>query len=259
MIQQISHKLCASKHFILFLLLAIMTAALAACSDQQEFDQAVASAFQTQVALGVEAAHMTQTAIAEQIQQTATTEYARTPSPTNTFTPTETKLPTLTPTLTPSLTPTETPTATPTVANANVITENTIIYYLTLIGTGGTIGCGDSLIKLSTGQNRSGDLAADLKVALDRIFSAGQTSGGTYNATFPSTLKVSEVKITEDGTAVVHFSGAYVKPENSCDASRYRSQVWTTALQFSEIKRFEPYVGNSLLGDRLAVYSDGGN
>ena len=87
----------------------------------------------------------------------------------------------------------------------------------------------------------------------------GQTSGGTYNATFPSTLKVNEVKITPEGTAVVYFSGSYVKPESSCDASRYRSQVWATALQFGEIKRFEPYVGNSLLGDRLAVYSDGNN
>ena len=99
MIQRRSHTPFTYKRFILLLLLAIMPVTLAACSSQQELDQAVASAFQTQVALGVEAAHMTQTAIAEQIQQTVTAEYALTPSPTNTFTPTETELPTLTPTL----------------------------------------------------------------------------------------------------------------------------------------------------------------
>jgi hypothetical protein len=259
MTQRISQKLFAYKHFILFLMLAIMTAALAACSPQQELDQVVASAFQTQVALGVKAAHMTQTALAEQIQQTTTVEEALTPSPTNTVIPTETELPTLTATLPPSLTPTETPTPTPTNANAGVIPENAIVYYLTLVDTGGTIGCGDSLIKLSTGQYRSGDLAADLKVGLDTIFKVGQYSGGTFNATFPSKLWVDDVKITQEGTAVVNFSGSYVKPESSCDASRYRSQVWATALQFEEIKRFEPHVGNSLLGDRLAVYSDGNN
>ena len=169
---------CTYKLFIWLLLLTF----LAACSTQQELDQAVAAAFQTQVALAVEATQMNQTAIAEQIQQTAAAEKALTPSPTSTFIPTETELPTLTPTLTPSLPPTEipthTPTETPTNANAGAIPENAIVYYATLVGTGGTVGCGDSLIKLSTGHYRSGDLAADLKVALDTIFSAGQYAGG---------------------------------------------------------------------------------
>jgi len=234
---------------------------LPACGTQSGTNPKVMASIATQVAQAVE---MTRTADADQAERARQTEMAAslTPSLTSTASATATEVPTETPTASPTSTETPTPTPTETLTPTTVpwgyIPENAIIFYLTSVGTGGPIGCGDSLVKLSTGQIRTGNLAADLKVALDAIFRSGHYVGGLYNATYPSSLQVGGVDFNQTtGVAIVQLSGSYSKPESACDASRYRSQVWGTALQFDEIARFIPWVGNSLLGDRLAVYSDG--
>jgi len=242
------------------LALVLLTLILTACSSETKINPAQDEIIHTRVALAISETRAAQTEVVKITQKTLETLQALTL--TATFPPTVTEMPTHTPSPTPSYTPSETPTltptATPTNLGAGIIPEDAIIFYLTLLGTGGSVGCGDSLLKMTTGQARTGDLAADLKVALDRIFTVGQYAGSVYNATYPSRLQVDRVNITLDGTAVVYFSGSYEKPADGCDASRYRSQVWATAMQFKEIKRFEPWVGNALLGDRLSVYSDGG-
>lgn len=198
-----------------------------------------------------------ETAIAEYTQAAASPTPLATATHTATATDLPTQIPTPSPTFTktPSLTPTETPT------NTQIpwgIPEDAIIYYLVSLGTGGPVGCGDSLVKVSTGHRRTGDTAADLTVALNAIFATGQYLGGLFNATYPSSLRVADVDLSADGLAIVKLAGSYVKPTTSCDASLYRSQVWGTALQFKEIIRFQPHAGNALLGDRLAIFSDGG-
>ncbi len=244
------------------LILAILIIILAGCTTTKNLNEAQVVSIHTQVAQAIHATRTVQTALETQSHQTIEAEKALTPSPTVSPPAMATDLPTSTLTFTPSSTPTETPTPTasetPTSAYAGAIPENAIIFYLTILGTGGPVGCGDTLVKMTTGRSRTGDIAADLKIALDTLFSVGQYSGGAYNATFPSNLRVDQVNLTLDGTANVILSGSYVKPADGCDASRYRSQVWATALQFKEIVRFIPFVGNSLLGDRLAVYSDSG-
>ncbi len=181
--------------------------------------------------------------------------------PTATFT--ETPTPTLTASLTPSLTPTNTPTATPTETPTitplppGFIPEGAIKIYFVQVNTGGMIGCGDSLIPLWSGHVRSGDLATDLTIAMNSLFRSGQYYGGLYNATYPSSLQVTGVEY-DSRRVDLRMDGSYVKPADSCDASRYRSQVWATALQFEEIDDFTPWVRGALLGDLLAVYSDGG-
>lgn len=235
---------------------------LSACSNQSDSKEAQIASIHTQVAQLIHATQTAETKLEKYTQQTAEIRKSLSASPTDQASPTTTDLPTSTLTFTPILTPSETPSPTSTLTPTNIyageIPENAIYFYMTLLETGGNIGCGDSLVKLSTGRTKTGDLNTDLKIALDTLFSVGQYAGGTYNATFPSNLRVDQVNLTLDGTANVYLSGSYVKPATSCDASRYRSQVWATALQFKEIVRFIPYVGNSLLGDRLAVYSDGG-
>jgi hypothetical protein len=246
----------------------VMAAALllAACSQNNPSDEAVVSSIGTQAAssLGATSAAKTETAeetrLAE-ISWTPTASATFTPVPTDTATPTATYTPnpTETASATMTLTPTATPTETPVPVSSGYISDNVIVFYLTHLGTGGPIGCGDSLVKLSTGQVKTGDLATDLKIALDAEFSTGQYFGVFYNATYPSSLQVGGVDFSvSSGVAEVQLGGSYVKPESACDASRYRSQVWATALQFKEITRFIPWVGGSLLGDRLAVYSDSG-
>ncbi len=235
---------------------------LSGCSGNLGTNPAVMASIHTQVAQAEEATHQAQVAHAQETRDAATRVALLTPSATNTLEPSLTPSATLTvtpsPTVEPSATPSPTETATPTPAPWGYISEDAIVFFLTSIGTGGPIGCGDSLVRLTTGRTRSGDLAADLKVALDTLFSVGQYVGGLYNATYPSSLKVGGVDFNmSTGVASVQLSGSYVVPESSCDASRYRSQVWATALQFKQISRFIPWVGNSLLGDRLAIYSDG--
>jgi hypothetical protein len=235
---------------------------LAACSGALGTNPAVLASISTQAAMAVESTRQAQIANDQGTQSAATQVALLTPSATNTLepsaTPSITPTGTASPTLEPSATATSTETATPTQAPWGYIPEDAIVFYLTSLGTGGPVGCGDSLVRLTTGHVRSGDLAADLKVALDAIFSAGQYVGSLYNATYPSSLKVGGVDFNSaTGIASVQLAGSYVVPESSCDASRYRAQVWATALQFKEITRFIPSVGNSLLGDRLAIYSDG--
>ncbi len=181
---------------------------------------------------------------------TSTTTNTETPIPTSTYTNTPTNTPT------PSLTPTETPTDTPEPVTA-YFPENAIKFYLTHIGTGGPVGCGDSLVALATGHLRTGNIETDIKLAVDTVFSIGQYSGDLYNATYPSSLRVGGV-VLENGVATVELGGSYQKPKDACDASRYRAQVWSTILQFPEVTRAIPTYNNALLGDLLAVYSDSG-
>ena len=183
---------------------------------------------------------------------------SETPTATDTETPVPTATATNTPTktLTPSFTPTETPTETPKPVSA-YFPENVIKIYLTHLGTGGPVACGDSLVAISTGYVRTGDIETDIKLAVDTLFSIGQYSGALYNATYPSSLRVGGV-ILEKGVATVELGGSYQKPQDACDASRYRAQVWTTIQQFPEVTRAIPTYNNALLGDLLAVYSDSG-
>jgi hypothetical protein len=180
------------------------------------------------------------------------------PEPTNspTITLSNTPSQTNTPSETPSLTPTETATATST-KQFGYIPENAIVIYLTHIGTGGPVACGDSLVAVLTGHIRTGDIEKDIQLAVDTLFSIGQYSGWLYNATYPSSLRFGGVSFSK-GEAVVDLPGSYVKPKDACDASRYRAQVWTTIQQFPEVTRAIPRHRNSLLGDLLAVYSDSG-
>ena len=179
-----------------------------------------------------------------------------TPTDPPTETPTQTPSQTPTFTWTPSSTPTETPTLTATTA-FGYIPENAIVFYMTHVGTGGPVACGDSLVAIMTGHVRTGDIEKDIALAVDTLFSIGPYSGALYNATYPSSLRVGGVDMDKD-VAIVELGGSYQKPKDACDASRYRAQVWTTIKQFPEVNRAIPKIGGTLLGDLLAVYSDSG-
>ena len=179
--------------------------------------------------------------------QTATTTSTSTPSPT--FTPTTTITPTAT----------ETSTATPTATNTPVpqvgIPDNVIIKYLVLENTGGSTGCGDSLVPVSAGFVRTGDVKEDVKIALTSLFSTGtKYSGNLYNPLYQSKLRVTDVSFKKNtGNVTVHFTGSFTKPEDDCDKLLYRAQVWATARQFPEVKHATIWLNKYLLGDLLVV------
>jgi hypothetical protein len=195
------------------------------------------------------------------------TDISETQTPTISPSPTDTLLPVPTTTAeytttalsTQTQTPTSTPTETPTTTSkpySGSLPENAIVIYLTQLGTGGPVGCGDSLVPIMIGVERTGDLEKDIQLAVNALFSVGQYSLSLYNATYPSSLRFSGFHL-DKGEAIVEFGGSYVKPENACDASRYRAQVWTTIQQFPEVIRAIPKYKSALLGDLLSIYSDG--
>ena len=130
---------------------------------------------------------------------------------------------------------------------------NILRVYVTHLGTDGPIACGDSLIGLSAGMWRTGDVAKDITLALNALFASGQNIGAYHNATYPSSLRVSNVEyIKSESKAIITLTGSYVKPADYCEARRYREQVWATARQFPEVSRVVIWLDNGkLLGDLL--------
>lgn len=179
--------------------------------------------------------------------------------PTATATSTATSSPTQPPTAThtsaPSETATATPTetATPTSTYQPLLASQAIFKYLVHLGTGGNVGCGDSLVAVSTGHKPSGDTVNDVTLALNSLFSTGvKYVGDLYNPLFQSSLKVDRVDFKKfNGVAVIYLSGSFVKPKSNCDRSLYRAQVWATIRQFKEIKNITVVANKYLLGDLL--------
>ena len=182
-----------------------------------------------------------------------------TTTPTSTATNTPTDTPTSTATEAPTATATEEPTATET-ATATAVPQaaapsNVLVKYLVHQGTGGPIGCGDSLVSVSTGFLPTGDIKEDVKIALNSLFSTGSKYvGDFYNPLYQSNLRVASVKFKKSsGQLTIHLKGGFTKPKDECDKMLYRAQVWDTARQFPEVWRAYIWIGDLLLGDLLAV------
>ena len=180
-----------------------------------------------------------------------------TPTATNTSTPTATL--TMTPTKTSTPTPTEEPTATQTATNTAVsqagLPSNVIVKYLVLQGTGGSTGCGDSLVPVSAGFDRTVDVEEDVRIAITSLFSTGtQYAGNLYNPLFLSKLRVTDVSLNKGAANVtIRLTGSFTKPKEDCDKLLYRAQVWATARQFPEVKHATIWLNKYLLGDLLVV------
>ena len=208
--------------------------------------------------------------ISEQIEATpvptntplppANTPLPPTDTPTATVTNTSTATPTATATKTPTATATEEPTATQT-ATATAVPQaaapsNVLVKYLVHQGTGGSTGCGDSLVPVSTGLLPTGDIEQDAKIALNSLFSTGSKYvGNLYNPLYQSNLRVGKVKFKKSsGELTIYLNGGFTKPKDDCDKKLYRAQVWDTARQFPEVWRAYIWVNDKyLLGDLLVV------
>ena len=179
--------------------------------------------------------------------------------PTNTLlpTPTDTPIPptaTYTPTLTPlpSDTPLPTDTATATQPPPTPPADQAIHIYLVQTGTGGTTGCGDSLVKINTNQWRSGNMEQDIMTALKNLLVKRQWIAGFYNPVWLSNLDPVSVQI-KGGTAIVNLTGSYVRSGDPCDDRRVRDQIWATIRQFGGLQAVTVYLDGNLLGDILAA------
>jgi hypothetical protein len=188
------------------------------------------------------------------IPPTPTSSPTITPSQTPTFTATATE--TATASATPTNEPTPTNTATATTAPQAVASSNVLVKYLVHPGTGGSTGCGDSLVPVSTGFLPTGDIKEDVKIALNSLFSTGtKYVGNLYNPLYQSNLRVGKVDFKKStGELTIYLNGGFKKPKDDCDKKLYRAQVWDTARQFPEVWRAYIWVNDKyLLGDLLVV------
>ncbi len=152
----------------------------------------------------------------------------------------------------PALTPPPTPTGAP----ASNIGGDGIYYFLVAENTGGPFGCGDSLLYISTGIERTGDLEVDIPIALNALFSnSHEYYNGLYNPMHASSLRVEDVEPgPAEGEVTVWLRGDFAKPKDKCDSLRMRAQVWETIeIQFPEVQHAVPRVHNALLGDLLVT------
>ncbi len=197
-------------------------------------------------------------------------------SPTSTSPPpTETSSPTQTPTLTPSNTPTLQPSATPTLTSKATPTptasltplppatgtgafasasKHAVKIYFIRLKTGGTTGCGDSLVAVSSGVRISGDISEDVAAGLERLFSIKEKFiGALYNPLSISSIRVDKVDFdSRSGLITVYLRGTYRPSGDDCDHTRVKAQVWSTIRQFRGVEKTNVYLNGIPFGDRVS-------
>ncbi|MBC8506424.1 MAG: hypothetical protein ISR58_01575 [Anaerolineales bacterium] len=152
----------------------------------------------------------------------------------------------------PVLTPPPTPTGEP----ASNIGGDGIYYFMVAENTGGPFGCGDSLLYIAPGIERTGVLEVDITNALNALFSNNyQYYNGLYNPMHASSLRVEDVEPgPAEGETTVWLRGDFAKPKDKCDSLRMRAQVWETIeIQFPDVQHAVIRVHNALLGDLLVT------
>ncbi len=192
------------------------------------------------------------------VPSSPTSEPTQTPTSTP-VTPTETQtpLPSATPTLafTDTPVPTETSTASPTAAFflLPAAREGTVNIYFIQLNSG--IGaCGDRLIAIGSGEPVTGKTARDVTAGLNKLFSYRKMYyGELYNPQGASRFRVDDVSFDKKkGEIVVYLRGSFNRPEDPCENTRLKTQIWATISQFPEIEHEIVFLNRVLLGDLIS-------
>ena len=110
------------------------------------------------------------------------------------------------------------------------------------------IGCGDSMISVSTDRLKTGNTPNDIKIALNELFAitdANFGKGGMYNSIYQSDLEVASVDAA-NGDYTVNITGKVLKG-GTCDDPRFTEQIKRTITQFSDVKTVKIFVNNTEL------------
>jgi len=205
----------------------------------------------------------TQTQTAEPTNTAMPPTDTATPLPTATETASPTPLPpTNTPAPTATLPPTETETPTPTETSAAptisisypavpVVPDPMYVYFIRVdpVSAG---GCGFSSYGISAGFSRSSDVAKDVKLALEHLFSIKtEYYGSFYNPLYQSNIRVESVKM-KNGLITVNLRGTYVPADDDCGGTRVKAQIWDTIKQQRAVQTTNIYLNGIPFGDRLS-------
>lgn len=151
--------------------------------------------------------------------------------------------------------PVFTPEPTPTTPPLPTAVQKGVIYYLILKGTGGPVGCGDSLVPIYTGIPSSGDLEKDIHNSLHTLLKLKvKEFGGYYNPLHNAHLNTGDITFHKNsGIAVVTLNGSIPKPEDECEYHRVRGVLWETVRHYKDVKGVTFWIGDKLIGDLIAV------
>jgi len=188
----------------------------------------------------------------------------QTPLPTATVTqtlPPPTGTPTLEPTATFTLQVTDTPTPSETMTPSPTgisfllpaARSDMISIYFVQLNTG--IGsCGDRYLAFSSGEPITGNIARDVATGLRSLFSyRKKTYGELYNPVGSSKLGVDDVEFNKKtGQIEVYLRGSLDRPDDPCENTRLKNQIWLTIKQFTDIKKEIVFMNNVLLGDLIS-------
>ena len=148
-----------------------------------------------------------------------------------------------------------TPEPTPTIEPSPTPVQKGVIYYLVAMDTGGSLGCGDSLIPVYTGIPTSGSLEKDIHNSLHALLKLKvKDFGGYYNPLHNAHLSTAGVTFHKDsGNAVVKLSGSIPKPKDECEYHRVRGVLWETVRHYRDVKGVTFWIGDKLIGDLIAI------
>lgn len=115
---------------------------------------------------------------------------------------------------------------------------------------GQAIGCGDSLVPITT---EIPETQAVLQTALAKLLAIHQqiySEGELYNALYNSDLQVDSAQV-ENGTATINLSGQLLLG-GVCDSPRVEGQIRATAEQFQTVERVDIFLNGEPLSDVLS-------
>lgn len=153
------------------------------------------------------------------------------------------------------LLPVFTPEPTPTIIPSPTQKAKGVRYFLIALNTGGTVGCGDSLIPVFIGVPSLSGPETDIRAALHSLFKLKvKDFGGLYNPLHNAHLAVQNVTFNETtGDVVVNLSGSIPKPKDECEYHRVRNVLWGTVRSYPGVKSLSIWIGSRHIGDLIAV------
>jgi hypothetical protein len=148
-----------------------------------------------------------------------------------------------------------TPEPTPTTEPSPTLVQKGVIFYVVAKDTGGSLGCGDTLIPVHTGIPSSGSLEKDIHIGLHALLKLKvKDFGGYYNPLHNAHLNTGKITVKKGGGNVrVELNGSIPKPKDECEYHRVRGVLWETVRHYRSVSGVTFWIGDKLVGDLIAI------
>lgn len=117
-------------------------------------------------------------------------------------------------------------------------------YLIALEDTSGTsVGCGDSIVAVNTGQSVEGSLQNDLRTALEALFALKEESygqSGLVTSLHTTNMQIESITVNGDST-IINMGGVF-SLAGVCSDARMQAQILHTVFQFPEVNSAAIYI-----------------